>query len=242
MNKDNLNPEGRVILITGANRGIGRVTAERLYDEGYTLSLGARSPEALLPICESRGEQQILPHEFEARDEKSAENWVTATIERFGRIDGVVNNAGIMHPFSVERGDEAALDEMWEVNVKGPLRLVRAAFPHLKRCGTGRVVNIVSLSGKRVASEDSMGYAMSKYAASAFTRGVNHSGWEEGIRATAICPGLVATDMTAEVKTPPAKEMIQPEAVAEVVALVLRLSNTASVAEVPINCQFDRGL
>jgi NAD(P)-dependent dehydrogenase (short-subunit alcohol dehydrogenase family) len=142
----------------------------------------------------------------------------------------------VAHSFRVDDPDEAKLDEMWEVNVKAPLRLIRAALPHLQQSGSGRVVNVVSLSGKRLKSAEIGGYAMTKYAAAALTHAVRYAGWEHGIRATSICPGLVATDMTADVTAVPREAMIQPAAIAQLVATVLTLPNTASVAEIPVNC------
>ena len=236
MTESRLSPKDRVVLISGANRGIGKAVAESLYRCGYTVSLGARRLESLAGQAEAMDPDRSLAQLFDARVKDSAAAWVEATVARFGRIDGVVNNAGVLHSFSVESGDEELLDEMWEVNVKGPLRVIRAAFPHLKDCGQGRVVNIVSLSGKRVKGAGVAGYAMSKYAASALTAATRYAGWEDGIRATAICPGYVATDMTADVTAVPATGMIQPDTIADLVALALSLPNTASVAEIPVNC------
>jgi NADP-dependent 3-hydroxy acid dehydrogenase YdfG len=236
MTASSLAPEGRVVLVSGANRGIGRAIAEELYSQGYFLSLGARDPDRLVPLLGQMDAAKVLGHEFQARDSASAATWVAATVERFGRIDAVVNNAGVVHSFKVDDPDEAKLDEMWEVNVKAPLRLIRAALPHLRQAGSGRVVNVVSLSGKRVKSAEIGGYAMTKHAAAALTNALRHAGWDDGIRATSICPGLVATDMTAEVTTVSREEMIQPAAIAQLVATVLSLPNSASVAEIPINC------
>jgi NADP-dependent 3-hydroxy acid dehydrogenase YdfG len=236
MNSSLVCPKGRVILISGANRGIGRAVTARLYDEGYTLSLGARKLESLAPLMERMEHSRTLSHAYDARIAQCAVHWVMATHERFGRVDGIVNNAGVMYSFDVENEDESKLNEMWEVNAKAPLRLIRAAFPYLKRSRAGRVINIVSMSGKRVKSARVTGYAMTKYALDALTHGVRYSGWEHGIRATAICPGFVATDMTAEVEAVAREQMIQPEAVATMVATVLALPNSASVTEVPINC------
>jgi NADP-dependent 3-hydroxy acid dehydrogenase YdfG len=236
MNASLLRPDARVILISGANRGIGRAIAERLYNEGYTLSLGARNLESLAPLMERVEYSRTLSHVYDARIAQSGVNWIMATHERFGRVDGIVNNAGIMYAFDVENDDESKLDDMWEVNAKAPLRLIRAAFPYLKRSGAGRVINIVSLSGKRVKSAGVTGYAMTKYALDALTHGVRFAGWGHGIRTTAICPGFVATDMAADVESVPKEQMITPEAVATLVATVLALPNSASVAELPINC------
>ena len=239
MNYAPLVPGGRVIMISGANRGIGRAIAERLYAEGYHVSLGARRAENLSPLLAGMDAKRVFAHAYEARDRAAAAAWVAATAKRFGRIDGLVCNAGVMHNFAIEDEQEALLDEMWEVNAKGPLRLIRAAFPHLKAAGSGRVISIVSLSGKRVAGSWFAGYCMSKYAAAALNHAVRFSGWEHGIRATAICPGYVATDMTATVPNIEPEEMIHPAAIAHLVAVVLTLPNPTSIVEIPVNCRLE---
>jgi NAD(P)-dependent dehydrogenase (short-subunit alcohol dehydrogenase family) len=234
-----LTAKGRVILISGANRGIGRAIAERLYRAGYTLSLGARKIESLKPVTAKMSASRVLAHPYDAMKTRSAAAWVAATAKRFGRIDGVVNNAGVGMEFTVESADESVLDEMWTVNTKGPLRVIRSAFPLLKKSGHGRVINIVSLSGKRVYGDRLTGYAMSKFATLALTHAVRYSGWEHGIRSTAICPGFVATDMTADVTAVSQDEMIQPGAIADLVATVLSLPNSNSVVEIPVNCRLE---
>ncbi len=229
-----LDPKGRVVMISGANRGIGRAIAECLARRGYDLSLGVRRPEQLAEIAGER----ILVHRYDALDPAAAA-WVAATLARFGRIDGLINNAGIAIAAGIEDADEAAFDRLWQVNVKGPLRMIRAALPHLRASGRGRIVNVVSLSGKRVAN-DNAGYAMSKFAALALTHAARRAGWQDGVRATALCPGFVATDMTLWARDRvPAEEMIQPEDLAELVATVIALPNNASVAELLVNCRFE---
>ena len=147
-----------------------------------------------------------------------------------------MNNAALFHRFTVIDGDLGVLDRMWEVNVKGPLILFQTAFPYLKASGCGRVVNIVSLSGKRLKSPTAAGYGMTKHAAAAFTHAVRLSGWEHGIRATAICPGYVNTDMSRNLAQLAPEEMTQPRSVAELVELALRLPNNATISELPVNC------
>lgn len=219
----------RVAMISGAGRGIGAEIATALARAGWRLSLGARDPARLTPP------DGALAHRFDARDPGSERLWVGATAERFGRIDAVIANAGIMIPKTVIAADDADLDDLIQVNVKSPLRLVRAAWPHLVASGHGRVVTIASLSGKRVKSATSGLYAVSKFAALALTHAIRHAGWDEGVRATAICPGFVATDMAAGLANRPPEAMTQPQDVARIVAFLLDLPDTASIAEIPIN-------
>lgn len=231
---------GRVVMISGANRGIGRAIAERLHGDGYTLSLGVRQIPSLEPLLTVMDPTRCLAARYDARDRGTARDWVAATVDRFGRIDAVIANAGIARPFTLEDEDEGPLDEMWEVNAKGPYRLINAAFPHLKAAGSGRVVTIASLSGKRVKSTLSTGYAMSKFAATALTHAVRQAGWEHGIRATALCPGFVRTDMaTAAARALPPEQMIEPETIAVLVSTLLALPNSAAVSELPVNCMLE---
>jgi NADP-dependent 3-hydroxy acid dehydrogenase YdfG len=233
-----LSPEGRVVMVSGANRGIGLAVAKALHDRGYRLSLGARDTAKLDAATQALGRDRVMGAAFDARDKASAAAWVEATVRRFGRIDALVNNAGIALDVALEDDDEDAYDAMWEVNVKGPLRLIRLALPHLRRAGTGRIVNVASLSGKRVKNEKA-GYAMSKFAVMALTHAVRRAGWDDGVRATALCPSFVATDMTDWVKDVPRAGMIQPEDLAELVATALALPNNAVVAELLVNCRLE---
>ena len=229
-----LKPGGRVVMVSGAARGLGRVIAARLYNEGYTLSLGARDSAALARVHGGMEKARVLFHAHDAKDSRTGEAWVAATVARFGRLDGLVNNAGVLHPFGVENADEAALDEMWTVNAKGPMLLTRAAFPHLKKSGQARVVNVASLLGLRVRRPDYVGYCMSKFALVALTHAIRQEGWSHGIRATALCPSVIDTDMGDGTGIAKA-DKIDPETLAEMVAMLLALPNTASVAELPVN-------
>ncbi len=225
-------PNDRVVMVSGANRGIGAAIARRLASDGYRLSLGVRE-RARSALPES---DRVLVARYDAQDRDAGARWVAATAERFGRIDAVVNNAGISRAYSVEIGDEAELDAMWDVNVKAPLRVVRAALPYLVDCGCGRVVQVASLSGKRLI-KDNHGYAMTKFASVALAHAVRRLGWERGIRATALCPGMVNTDMQkANVDR---GALTQPEDLADAVSFLLGLPNGASVAELLVNCRFE---
>jgi len=224
---------GRVIMVSGANRGIGHAIAHCLLDKGYSLSLGARDPGSIGLAGEA-----VMAHPYDAADAASSEAWVAATVERFGRIDGLVNNAGIALNTSIEDADETAYDQMWEINVKGPLRMTRLALPHLKASGAGRIVNVASLSGKRILSTGA-GYAMSKFAVIALSHATRRIAWDDGVRVTALCPGLVATDMTRDWSDFPSEDMIDPADLAELAATALALPNNASIAELLVNCRYE---
>ncbi|HET6160001.1 MAG TPA: SDR family NAD(P)-dependent oxidoreductase [Dongiaceae bacterium] len=222
----------RVAMISGANRGIGAAIAMHLADLGWQLSLGMRQPDRLTA---PPGGGATLTCRYEAEDTASEAAWVETTAGRFGRIDAVIANAGIMIPKTVIEADDQDLDKLFQVNVRSPLRLVRAAWPWLTQSGRGRVVTLVSLSGKRVKTARSGLYAASKFAALAVTHAIRHAGWNLGVRATAICPGFVATDMSAGLTDRAPEDMTQPADIARLVGMVLDLPNTASVAEIPIN-------
>ena len=232
-------PGSRVAMISGANRGIGAAIAELLSRQGWRLSLGVRDPSRLVPPAD---EAQILVCGFDARRPGSEQAWAQATAERFGRIDAIIANAGITIPKTVIEANDEELDDLFEVNVRSPLRLVRGAWPWLTRSGQGRVITIVSLSGLRVKSAKVGLYSTSKFAALAMTHAIRHAGWEDGVRATAVCPGFVATDMAAGLTDRLPQDMTQPADLAHLVSVILDLPNSASVAQLPINSTLEEML
>ncbi|QQN65611.1 SDR family NAD(P)-dependent oxidoreductase [Bradyrhizobium diazoefficiens] len=221
----------RIVMVSGASRGIGRAAVDRLLSSGFRISAGLRDASRL---AES---DRLMTHRYDAEDAASPIAWVNATVARWGGVDAIINAAGINPKVRVSDEGEDDLDDMWRVNVKGPLRLVRATLPHLAVCGHGRVVNLGSLAGKRVGSN--VGYAMTKFAVVALTHGIRREGRAAGIRATVICPGYVATDMTLNDDEIPRHEMSQPGDIARLVETALMLPNNASVSEMLVHCQFE---
>lgn len=223
----------RVAMVSGAGRGLGRAIAVRLTGAGWTVSAGLRD--------HARAPQGCAGFRFDATDPPTAGAWVEATIARFGRIDAVVNNAGILRMVTFDQGSEADLDLMWQVNAKAPFRLLKAAMPHLRASGRGRVVNIASTDGKRVRDATvSAGYAMTKHALIALTHYVRMAGHADGVRATALCPGAIDTEMIAGLPgvTPP-QGRLRPETVAGLVAMLLDLPPEAVVAELVVNTRLE---
>lgn len=226
----------RVAMVSGANRGIGLAVARELGRAGFRLSLGVRRPETV--PADLADSPDVLVSPYDARDRASAQRWVEATAARFGGVDVLVNNAGVAPFVGLEDGTDEALDVLFDVNVKGPFRVIQAALPLLKASGQGRVVNVASLSGKRVMGLN-VGYQMSKHAVVALTHAVRRLGWEHGVRATALCPGFVDTDLVAGVTDVAHEAMTRPEDLARIVALVVQLPNSASVAELLVNCRYE---
>lgn len=233
----------RVAMVSGASRGIGEAIARRLLDDGYRLSLGVRDVAATRERFPEDDSRLIVEH-FDALQPATAESWVSSTLDHFGALDALVNNAGIWKQVNFETGSEQDLDDMWEVNVKAAFRLIRLALPHLKTCGNGRIVNIASTDGIRFRDTTcSIGYTMSKHALVAMSHAARHFGYDDGIRVTALCPGAVDTGMVATVPgVTPLAERLQPATVAHVVATLLSLPNNASVAWMPLNTRLESTL
>jgi NAD(P)-dependent dehydrogenase (short-subunit alcohol dehydrogenase family) len=228
----------RVVAISGAGRGLGAAIARRLHAEGFALACGVRDPSRRLPLPEG---PRVTWHRYDATQPDSAASWIADAVAAHGRLDALLNNAGILKRFTLEEGDEAALDEMWAVNVKGPLRAIRAAMPHLRASGHGRLVNIASTDGKRIRDPSApLGYAMTKHALMALTHAARFAGHDAGVRATALCPGAIDTELIAGLPgATPAAGRMKPETIAEIVCLLLRLPDQANVAELIVNTRLE---
>lgn len=233
-----------VAMITGASRGIGAAIAKALAERGYALSLGLRDPSSL-PESLAQYDPLVVP--YDAGKPEDARAFVVATEERFGRIDALVNNAGIAGPLELmpeepqpDNEMEDMLEALLSINIKAPFRLTRAALPALCRSGAGRVIVLASASGKRVLGLNA-GYQMTKHAAVALSHAARRAGWDQGVRACVVCPGFVATDLTLRHDLP-RHEITQPEDLGRLVAEVVTLPNTASVSELVVNWRYEPGL
>ncbi|WP_270936010.1 SDR family oxidoreductase [Falsiroseomonas oryzae] len=229
---------GRVVAISGAGRGLGAAIARRLHAEGFALACGVRDPARRLALD---GGARVTWHRYDATQPDSAAAWIEGAVAAHGRLDALVNNAGILKRFTLEEEDESALDEMWAVNVKGPLRAIRAAMPHLRAARHGRLVNVASTDGKRIRDPSApVGYAMSKHALMALTHAARFAGHADGVRVTALCPGAIETDLIAGLPgATPGPGRLKPETVAEIVCLLLRLPDQAHVAELVVNTRLE---
>lgn len=189
---------GRVALVTGASKGIGRALAVGLAEEGFDVVVNdiARQSATLdWVVSEIRG---LGRRAFTALGDVSIKTEVTAmvttAIEVAGHIDAVVNNAGILIANSVDELKEEEWDAVLDVNAKGTFLVVQALLPHMKERGYGRIVNIASIGGKHGAPMQAH-YSASKAAVMGFTRVLAQEVGAFGITANCVCPGIIVTDM-----------------------------------------------
>lgn len=229
----------KVVMVSGGGRGLGAAITKELIDQGWTVSLGLRDLRQADAFGDAAGDT-VSAHHFDATDVASASAWVDATVAQHGQLDALVNNAGILRMVDFEQGDEDDLDALWAINVKAPFRLIKAALPHLRACGKGRVVNVASTDAKRFRKGTSIGYSMSKHALLAMTQAVRQAAWEDGVRATALCPGAIDTELIADIPgVAPKPDRLTPETVAGLVSMLLALPNQASVPELVANTRLE---
>jgi len=247
-------PARRTVLVSGASRGIGRAVAERLLADGHRVSAGVRDPASLqadagmatlgLDRLGKGTLDRLLIQPYEAgagdADPRGPRAWVQATAERWGGIDAVVHCAGVFSRVGLRYsdGEEEEIARLLEVNLMGPWRLSRAAWPLLAASGDGRVLTLVSMSGKRVKGRLA-GYGVSKFALLGLCQSMRNEGWEDGIRVTAICPSWVNTDMAAAVTAIPRQAMTQPHDLAASIGHLLSLPASAVPFEFNVSCQLE---
>ncbi len=178
---------GKVAVVTGASRGIGRAVALRFAEEGAAVVAGSRTP---LPY-EREGVSWV---ETDVADPEQARRLMDAAAERHGCLDVLVNNAGVDCEGSVETTSIEDWDLVFAVNVRGTFLCARYAIPYLRRSGGGSIVNLSSISGF-VADPEYAAYCASKGAVINLTRSIAYDVGKDGIRCNCICPGYILTDM-----------------------------------------------
>jgi NAD(P)-dependent dehydrogenase (short-subunit alcohol dehydrogenase family) len=192
---------GRVAIVTGASRGLGRAAAARFHELGASVAVNVRDRERAESVAASIGERAFaVPGDIAG--EGVPEELVRLTLERFGRVDILVNNAALalstrFHDLSADEW-RAAL----EVNLTAPFLLTRAALPAMKAQRYGRVVNISSSAGRMVSTLGGAHYTASKAGLLGLTRAAAKELGQYGITVNAVCPGMIDTELTREYATP----------------------------------------
>jgi NADP-dependent 3-hydroxy acid dehydrogenase YdfG len=206
----------KAAIVTGASSGIGEAVARALAQDGFGVAVAARRAEALERLA---GELDGLAVPTDVSQREQADALVERAVERFGRLDAVVTSAGVLHSQPVEELDEATWDETFDVNVKGTYLVARAALPHLLE-SKGYLITISSVSGT-MGQAGGGAYNASKWAVRGFTQSFLQEVRGQGVRATSILPGRVATPMLGHDEQDP--DLLAPEDVADAVRWLLSL-------------------
>ena len=187
----------KVIVITGAAEGIGQATAMRFAEEGATLGLADLAADTLSETkksVEAHG-AEVIDSALDVTDAAAVESFIAAVIDRHGRIDGLVNNAGTMIGGTIDELDDASWERVMDVNAKSVVTVTRAALPGLRKSDSAAVLNVSSITGGLFGGPGIIAYSASKAAVGGLTRSLAVDLGEEGIRVNAIAPGVTATSM-----------------------------------------------
>ena len=228
----------RAALVTGASRGIGFALAQALGEEGYALTVTARKPESLEQAAEElRGQGFTVEHvAANLTDEDAIREVVRRHRDRYGRLDVLVNNAGLGVGAKADEHQTKYVDMQLAVNLRTPILFYRECADMLRAAGAEHrnalVVNLASLAGKSPQAWLSV-YSATKAAVAAYTVSMNKEFAKHGVKSVAFAPGFVDTDMADYVKDRiPAEDMLRPSDLAEALRFLLRVSPMCLVGEI----------
>ena len=203
------NIEGKVVVITGASSGLGQATARNLSAQGASVVLGARRVDRIqslvAELTRHGGKAIAAATDVTRRDQ--VERLVDSAVKTYGRIDVMINNAGLMPHSLLERLKVDEWDRMIDVNIKGVLYGIAAALPHMMRQKAGHVINVSSVAGHKVTHAGAV-YCATKHAVRALSEGLRQEVKPHNIRTTVISPGAVATELPDSISEPDVSESI----------------------------------
>jgi NADP-dependent 3-hydroxy acid dehydrogenase YdfG len=229
----------KVVVITGASSGLGEATARHLAQLGAKLVLGARRIERLQALA---GELSLSEHaavRTDVTDYEQVRNLVGRAVHSHGRIDVILNNAGLM-PFSpLERLKVQDWDRTIDVNIKGVLYGIAAALPHMKAQKSGHIINVSSVAGHKVGPAGVV-YAATKHAVRVISEGLRQEVKPYNVRTTVLSPGMVATELVDSITEPDIAETmrqryegaIPAEAFANMVAFAMSQPQEVDINEI----------
>ena len=218
----------RAALVTGGSSGIGFAIASMLHENGFALTLAARTKAKVEVAAETLGAHPVAA---DVANEEDCRRLVDEHRERHGRLDVLVNSAGVGIAGPVDELAFKHIDLQLNVNLRGTILVTAAALPMLRE-SRGLIVNMASIAGTSPSAQLSV-YGATKAGVINFTSSLNRSEEKHGVRATALSPGFVDTPMTSWAPVPP-ERMIRPEDCAEVVRALLRLSPYARLPHVVV--------
>lgn len=198
----------KVIIITGASSGIGEATAYKLSKDGHSLVLAARRKEKLIALKENLKSynNEVLIHQTDVTNKNEVNSLVKNTISEFGKVDVLINNAGIMPLSFIEEGRVEDWDRMIDVNLKGLLYGINEVVPIMKEQKYGHIINVSSVAGRRVFPTAAV-YCATKFGVNAITEGLRQElSAKYNIKVTAIEPGATKTELQDHIPNKEIKE------------------------------------
>lgn len=194
----------KVVILTGASSGIGEATALRFAEEGAKVVIVARSEDKLNKIVDRASEfpGEIIAIAGDVSKQEDVEKLVNKTIDTYGRIDVLVNNAGVLDNYlSADNMTDEVWDRVFDINVTGPMRLIREVLKHMVKENKGNIINTASVGGL-YGGRGGMAYVASKHALVGMTKHIGFMFQDKGIRCNAVAPGSIATEIGHKVKEP----------------------------------------
>jgi NADP-dependent 3-hydroxy acid dehydrogenase YdfG len=190
------NIEGKVVVITGASSGLGEATARHLAAQGASVVLGARRIERLQSLANELNNQggKALAVETDVTDANQVQRLVDKAVQTYGRVDVIINNAGLMPHSPLERLKIDDWNRMIDVNIKGVLYGIAAVIPYMKEQKSGHIINVSSVAGHKVRAGGVV-YAATKHAVRVISEGLRQEVKPYNIRTTVISPGAVDTEL-----------------------------------------------
>ncbi len=204
------NIQGKIIVITGASSGLGEATARHLSQQGALVVLGARRFDRIRTLAAELTNDggKALAVQTDVTDSRQVKHLVDTAIEHHGRIDVMINNAGLMPHSPLERLKIADWDRMIDVNIKGVLYGIAAALPHMQKQNGGHIINVSSVAGHKVRPGSAV-YAATKHAVRVISEGLRQEVKAYQIRTTVISPGAIATELPDSVTEPDIAESVR---------------------------------
>lgn len=231
---------GKVVVITGASSGLGEATARHLARRGAKLMLGARRLERLQALASELSLGEGAAVQTDVADREQVTRLVDLAVQRHGRIDVIINNAGLMPHSLLERGKVEDWDRMIDVNLKGVLYGIAAALPPMKAQKNGHIIIVSSVAGHKVRPGSAV-YAATKTAVRVIAEGLRQEVKPYNIRTTVISPGAVATELPDSITEPDVAQNIREyyeryaipaESFADMVAFAMAQPETVDVNEI----------
>jgi NADP-dependent 3-hydroxy acid dehydrogenase YdfG len=238
-----MTPES-VIAITGASSGIGEATARHLATRGARLIIGARRMDRLEALADEIRQDggEVVPVEVDVTRRADLQRLVQTAVDRFGRLDVLVSNAGVSKLGPLADGDVDGWSAMIDVNLRGVLNGIAAAMPVFRRQGNGHFVTTVSTAGLKIVPDMAV-YAATKNAVRTLMESLRQESTDGVIRTTSVSPGFVRTELGDSIDDPDARARIRsnmdaiglsPEAVARAVAFAIEQPRDVEIGEIVI--------